>query len=522
MKNLLFILRRRKSAFLSLLLGGLAVNGAMTFLNPLFLKYVFDEGVLKKDPRLFVIVLGGFVALATASRFFNMAYGLRVQKLKNALLRDLTSEILGKYYRLPYSEVLSRDNGYYASRIYDEPLAASGETIDLTLDVANAAVSFIAAFGIVVFLSLKATAILVACVPFLMLLAHRYGSAVKRHAHDEKEDEGKLRGFIAKAAQAYRSVNMFGLQEGVSSGLDAHFESYLENTYARVKNACMHNTLGGVFLSYGEMLVMLVCGFEIISGRMTFGGFMAFMSAFWLAVGHMRTLIQKAPEISKNSAQVQRLREFEARSLPAAAAPAAADSLAFKDVDFRYGDKEVLSGLSFTIEKGDKYILSGRNGSGKSTVANILSGFLTPSKGEIKTFDIARASACVSPHHFVPGTIKDNVAYATLNGDEKNYLETLLKDFDLIGFLDCNPEDLSVGQQKKVELIMGLMKEADFYLFDEPLANVDVASKTKIMRHILKRAEDKTLVVVMHGDDEFKHEFGGRIELPDAVETGRN
>jgi len=514
MKNLHLILKHHRLAFVSVLFGGLAVNAAMTLLNPLFLKYIFDEGIQKKDPRLFVTSLFGFVVLATICRFLNMAYSLRVQKLKNAILRSLTTETLQKYYGLPYSEVLKRDGGYFASRIYDEPLAASGATIDLALEIANAGVSFIVAFSVVAFLSGKATAILVACVPFLMFLAHNYGATIRRHAQDEKEDEGKLRGYVAQAARAYRSVNMFGLHQNVSTGLGSHFESYLHNSYARLKNTCVHNTLGSVFLSYGEMLVTLVCGYEIIHGRLTFGGFMAFMNAFWMAVGHMRVLIQKAPEVSKNSAQLDRLREFEALSRTSGIPPCAEDSLTFENVRFRYGEKEVLSDLSFTVRKGERAILSGKNGSGKSTIANILSGFLAPETGRVRTFGIKRMSACVSPHHFIPGTIKDNVGYGALSDGDRHYLEALAIDFELGDCLDRDPAGLSLGQQKKVELIMGLMKEADFYLFDEPLANVDIESKAKIMRRILERTRGKTLIVVMHGDDEFKEEFDLRIELP--------
>lgn len=495
------------------MIAGLLSNTIITLLNPLFLKYVFDEGVIKKDFHLFIIMSVGFVVIATAWRFFNLFYSLRLQSLKNKILKDITSSMLSKYYRLPYTVVINRDTGYYTSRIYDEPLTSSGAILDLMIDIANAAVSFIVSFCLIAFLSFKSTVILMFSVPFLMFVANRYSVDIKRHSQDEKENEGKLRGFITKALQSYRNVNIFGLVDKVFIHLNLYFDRYISSSFARFKNTCAHNTYGNIFISYGELLVIIVCGYEILRGRMTFGGFMAFMNAFWIAVNGMRSLIQKVPDVSKNNAIIQRMREFE--SLPEnVALPVSVDGrIVFEKVHFKYSDRKVLSDLSFSIEKNEKVMISGKNGSGKSTIANILCGFLSPSNGDRKTLNLSKISACISPYHFIPDSVKDNLNYDNLDEKQKKYLNTLLNDFDLMTSFEKNPEELSAGQKKKVELIMGLMKDADLYLFDEPLANVDVDSKIKIMEHIFDRAKDKTLIVIMHGDEEFQNRFDKIISL---------
>ena len=513
MKNMAFILRRHKAALITVLLMGLVVNTGMTLLTPLFLKYLFDRCIAPQDMRLFVGLLLGFVVLATGWRLLNLYQNLETQKLKNVVFRDLVGEMLRKYYRLPYSDAARFDPGYYASRIYDEPLAASAATIDLALQIVGAATTFVASTVLLGFLSVQATLLLAVCIPFLIFLAGKYGAAVKLHAAAEKEEEGRLRGFVSKAAQAYRNVRLFALGESLSTELDGRLAAFNRLSYQRFSSSCVHNTAASVLMSYAEVLVIIVCGYEMMHGRMTFGGFMAFMSAFWTAIGSLQSLTQKAPEIAKNNSLIDRIRDFQSSPETVEYEAASSGALAFDNVRFGYGEAAVLSNLSFTIGRTEKVLLSGRNGSGKSTVANILTTFLSPTGGSVRTFKIERISACLTPQYFIPGTVADNLGHARLTKARKPYLETLLRDFDLEDVLDKDPEELSTGQRKKVELIMGLMKDADLYVFDEPLANVDAESKSTILRHIFERTENKALVVVMHGDDELKMRFDSVLDL---------
>ncbi len=513
LKNLRRIIRPYTKPVALALASAIAMDAVMTLCNPLLLKYIFDEGVIKKDFRLFIGVTLAFMALATAFRLFSLWNALYVQDLKNKILKRLIGSMLGSYYRLPYIQVVKNTTGYYTSRVYDEPLAASSAAIDLSFAVCSAAVSFVVAFGVILFLSVKATLALVLTVPFLIVISNRYRSAIKKHSSDEKEGEGELRGVLTAAAESYRTVNIFGLHSSVLGQVNGRFDKYAASLSARIRNSAKHNTYATIFMSYGEMLVMMACGYAILKGDMSFGGFMAFMNAFWLAVGNMRTLVQKIPELSKNSIALQRLAEFGSGPWEEAAADPGRVGVKLEGIGFSYGDKKVFSDLSLRVAKGEKLLLRGKNGSGKSTVANILTGFLSPQNGKTETLGIAQTSACIAPHNFVPGSVKDNVGYDKLGQEQKNYLRKLVADFDLAASFEKSPEELSAGQKKKVEVVMGLMKEAGLYLFDEPLANVDAESKSKIMGHIFERAKNSALIVIMHGDEEFQDQFNRVVAL---------
>ncbi len=498
------LIGRNAGSFWLALTGSLAVSGAMSLLNPLLLKFIFDEGIIKKDFRLFALVTGGFVLLATVSRLFSLWNAIRVQDLKNSVLSDLLRDMLGRYYDIPYRQIAAHSPGYYSSRIYDEAQAASGSAIDLSFALVSSAVSFAASLAVVLYVSAKATLALALTVPVLLFLSGRYTRAIKKHSAEEKENEGLLRGAVTSAAQAYRTVNIFGLLDEVRERVLKMSAAYIASVTARLRSSATHNTLGAILMSYGEMLVILVCGYAILKGEMTFGGFMAFMNAFWIAVGSLRSLVQKVPEISKVSVALERLESF-GRERRDTRMRTGSGQVSLRGAAFSFGDKEVFSGLDLSVRMGESLLLLGPNGSGKSTVANMLAGFLEPARGEAETFSIGDISACIAPHNFIPGTVRDNLE--PLARGNSGYLARLIGDLSLTECLDKSAAELSAGQKKKVEVAMGLLKEASLYIFDEPLANVDTESKKVIMDRIFERASGKALVVIMHGDEEFRTRF---------------
>jgi ABC-type multidrug transport system ATPase subunit len=113
---------------------------------------------------------------------------------------------------------------------------------------------------------------------------------------------------------------------------------------------------------------------------------------------------------------------------------------------------------------------------------------------------------------FVPGTVRDNLSFVGPAAKGET-LDRLAREFGLDGHLDKEASELSAGQRKKLEVIMGLSKEAEVYVFDEPLAGVDIGSKDKVIGEIFRRTEGKTLVVIMHGDGQFHQLFDRVVDL---------
>ena len=172
-----------------------------------------------------------------------------------------------------------------------------------------------------------------------------------------------------------------------------------------------------------------------------------------------------------------------------------------------YGKKNVLKGISFEVEKGKIVGFLGPNGCGKTTLVKLINGLIPITSGDIKVcgHDIGKES-------------KARVSYLP----ERTYLNNWMKVKDILEFFDDLFEDfdrnkaeemlydmkidkndklknLSKGTKEKVQLVLVMSRDADLYILDEPIAGVDPAARSYIMKTILTNLpEESSLLIVTH------------------------
>jgi ABC-type Fe3+/spermidine/putrescine transport system ATPase subunit len=187
-----------------------------------------------------------------------------------------------------------------------------------------------------------------------------------------------------------------------------------------------------------------------------------------------------------------------------------------------YGDKRVLQQLSLNIAANQLTCLLGGSGSGKTTILRLIAGLEIPQNGLItianeKVTD--NQQIIVPPHqrnlgfifqdlalwpHF---TVYKNIAFGLTERKDENVKESVFKMLDFFGlqeYAEKYPHQLSGGQQQLVAISRSLVLKPKILLMDEPLANLDVKLKRKILEHIknLKQNFDLTMVFVTHNHKE--------------------
>jgi ABC-type multidrug transport system fused ATPase/permease subunit len=506
-----YVIEGNKKKYALGLLMGLLLNSFISVANPLALKYLFDEGVIRGNFRLFIVLGVSFVLIFTFWRLGLYGYRLYVQKLKNVVFERLCLRMLRKYYEVPYNEIIKKDQGYFLSRVYDEVLATAPQTIDYSISLFNTTVTMVVALAVVFTISWRASLTIFIAIPLVYAVSRKYARKIKKESKLEKEEEAKLRGVLGRALGSYKIARTFNLYGPVLAKTTDQLHTFVDAFLLRFRSSARYQTLSGMLMSYAETIAIIGAGYEMLNGRLSFGGYMGFMSGFWMVIGAVREIFNLVPELSRVSGQVERLKEFE--DVDAHLANVSySDAVKLERVSFAYNGKNVLQDFNFEPRKGEKILIVGPNGSGKSTLAHLIAGLLQPTSGATTTFPLDRISAIIYPCDFIPGTVKDNLSF-TGSGIKKEAFKRLAYDFGLEGHLEQDASELSAGQRKKVEVIMGLVKEADIYVFDEPLAGVDVGSKDRVIGEIFKHTEGKTVFVIMHGDGQFHQMFDRVVDL---------
>lgn len=164
-----------------------------------------------------------------------------------------------------------------------------------------------------------------------------------------------------------------------------------------------------------------------------------------------------------------------------------------KGIKVKLEDKEILHGISFSTEGGINVIL-GPNGSGKTTLLRTLIGMIKPTEGEIQ---INKRISYV-PSEFFPAQMR--VKDVLLSGEKRRKIDDYIENAKILGvedFLDREFYSLSSGE-KRLVLICKALTEGDLVIMDEPLSNLDLANKTRIMNIMKEVSKTKEFLITSH------------------------
>ncbi len=166
----------------------------------------------------------------------------------------------------------------------------------------------------------------------------------------------------------------------------------------------------------------------------------------------------------------------------------------FTDVTIRYGETVATEQLNLQIRQGDRLALSGKNGSGKSSILKLLVGEGVPYEGTIWLGSQLKVSYIPQDTSFLRGGL---TAFARESGIDESLFKTILRklDFSRLQF-EQDMANYSGGQKKKVLLAKSLCQEAHLYVWDEPLNFIDVLSRMQMEELLLAYAP--TMIFVEH------------------------
>ncbi|RLM96301.1 energy-coupling factor ABC transporter ATP-binding protein [Haloarcula sp. Atlit-7R] len=205
------------------------------------------------------------------------------------------------------------------------------------------------------------------------------------------------------------------------------------------------------------------------------------------------------------------------------------------DLRYRYGDVDVLDGLTLSIPDGQYCLLVGPNGSGKTTLVRHFNALLTPDAGAV-TVDgtdvtddpvVARTRIGMVFQHprdqFVAATVAADVAFGPENlgldrGEIDRRVDRALDAVDLGAAAESRIDALSGGEQARVAIAGALAMEPDYLVLDEPLVGLDWPARDSVLDHLDALAADGTGIIVVTHDLRDLHERADRLV---ALHEGR-
>ncbi len=329
-----------------------------------------------------------------------------------------------------------------------------------------------------------------------------------------------------------KDVRMYDLTEPITSRYNEEKTKYLSGNEKLDKKKLLSLLFAEIIRRSGEIAFTVFVVYQATAGRISIGDIALFvglalamsnafrdMVTHWM-IGYVRTTwimgrLFEFLAIQTNFSRGSRpLVEFE--------------SLAFEDVYFKYPhtEKYVLSGVSFTMNKGDKLSIVGINGSGKSTIIKLMLGLYEIESGQIRIngypmsdYDIRDVrklfSALFQTFVHYPLTLRENIALSDLDRmDRDGEIENALKQSGVLEELEPKLQngldsfmtrkfddagtELSKGQWQKIALSRAFFKNAPIIIFDEPSAALDAEAEDWIFRNFESISDGRSGIMISH------------------------
>lgn len=182
--------------------------------------------------------------------------------------------------------------------------------------------------------------------------------------------------------------------------------------------------------------------------------------------------------------------------------------ITFKNVSFSYNTTtELLKNVSFTIFPGEKVLLKGPNGQGKSTLLKLMTGLYRPDKGQIiigKNIEAIKLDSLTQFYAYIPqnnlmfsAPIAENISLSTVF-DEKE-IEVSLQEVNLVKALDEDASHLSAGEKQRVNIARSFYAKNRFLLLgDEIFSSIDPRNADEIMQRLERKFGDSTMIFIAH------------------------
>lgn len=538
--NLITLIPYIKKSKVYLILGiiGMMFVSAIEAPIPYFIGKVLDI-VVENSVAFYDIqgILLTILFIYIIKFLISIIYQYLFAKLQQNVVNEIRMSMLERIIDAPLDFINQREKGYILSRIGESQQV--GAIFSPTIITSFVGIFEIIFCFIVMFtINLKLSIFSLLIIPVYFIISQSISKKITKNTIKMQEDAAKLNADVFETLNGIEEIKLLNAKR-------TQLDKILIKIKILVKSAIKQSLSMIAFIqdiSFTSDLVtvgiLALAGYYIIEGEITVGVYTAFSLYIGKILGVTQSIGTFEITIKPVCATIERIKEFlNLESETNSNAYSLRNDICevvFENVSFGYNNSDLcIKNFSQEFVTGDRVLLLGRNGSGKTTIVKLLSGLYEPVEGkilinrrdarDIKKEDLRKRIGIVSQNIFLfRGTVIENILLGAKGKTEKDILR-LLKEFELTNYIDLLPNGLhteiiqdgvgvSGGQAQIIAFIRAIIEEKDILILDEATSNLDQETCRKIISILQKNELCKILIIISH--QQFEYEFiNKRIQL---------
>ena len=514
--------------------AGLVVSGIALVLNALadsgliyLLKPLLDDGFGKANNsflKIMAFVVVGMIILRGITNFIsNYCLAWVSGKVVMTMRRRLFKHLMF----MPVSFFDRNSTGKLLSRItYDSEMIASSSSGSLITIVREGAY-IISLLAVMFYTSWELTLVLFVIGPIIAVLITIVSKIFRKLSKNLQDSMGELTATTEQMLKGHKVVLSFGGQHVEEERFNKVSNNMRRKGMKMVTADSISDPVVQIIASLALAAVLFLATTPLIAeDNLSAGSFTVVFSSMLAMMRPLKSLTNVNSQFQRGMAACQTLfaildLEPEKDNGTYQAEPAKGE-LEFKNVSFAYQGKEelALNNISFSVPAGKTVALVGRSGSGKSTIANLVTRFYDIEQGEIlldgvniqdyRLSNLRENCAVVSQQvHLFNDTIANNIAYAAQDKYSREeiiaaakaayaleFIEKLPQGFDTV--IGENGASLSGGQRQRLAIARALLRNSPVLILDEATSALDTESERAIQSALDELKKDRTVIVIAH------------------------
>ncbi len=464
---------------------------------------------------LMAFIRGGFLFLTRQTTIVMSRY----------IEYDLKNEIYAHYQSLPVSFYRKNNTGDLMARISEDVSRVRMYLGPGVMYGANLIITFVLVIGYMLTVNAKLTFYSLLPLPALSASIYYVNNLINKRSEAIQRKLSDMSTFVQEAFSGIRVIKAFAREKDSADQFTKESLAYRDKSLDLTRVNALFFPLMIALIGLSIILTVYIGGVEVVNGAITPGNIAEFIIYVnlltWpvMALGWVTSIIQRA------AASQQRINQFlkiksDITSEKNLDIPIRGN-IKFENVSFTYEDSgiEALKHIDFDINEGQSLAILGTTGSGKSTIANLLSRLFDTTSGkilidgtEIKDFSINTLRGNIG---YVPqdvflfsDTIEENISFGS-NNKTKDDIIKAAKDADLYDNIVDFPDGfktmvgergitLSGGQKQRVSIARAIIREPKILILDDSLSAVDTKTENAILNSLKEIMKDRTSIIISH------------------------
>lgn len=438
---------------------------------------------------------------------------------------DLKNDIYHHYQVLDSSFYKRNNTGDLMNRISEDVSRVRMYLGPGIMYTVNLVVLFFLIIGQMINVNPMLTFYVLLPLPILSFIIYLVSNQINKKSEQQQAQQSKLTTAAQESFAGINIIKAYGKEKNIEENFNKESELYRMRILSLVKTDSWFGPIIILLVGFSTIITVYIGGNEAIKGNISYGNIAEFViyvnMLTWpfASVGWVSSLIQRA------AASQVRINEF-LNSKPDIDNQIGEISnpkgkIEFKEVEFTYQNTGIkaLNKVNFTIQPGETLAIIGKTGSGKSTIASLITRQFDPQSGTVflddknlQDFQLLNYRNSVG---YVPqevflfsDTIENNIAFGA-QGYALEKIENAAKDADIYDNIMEFPDQfktvvgergimLSGGQKQRISIARAIIKEPTLLIFDDCLSAVDTETEDRILNSLKRIMKNRTSVIISH------------------------